>query len=86
LAEILLSREAVRQLERLPKMYAAAVDGAISTLEDHPLVGKPLRGRLRGLRSLRVGVYRVLYELAGRRKAVLIVSVRHPGEAYRDAR
>lgn len=46
-----------------------------------PAVGHPLRGRLTGLRSYRVGVYDIIYEL-GDDTAVRVVAIRHRGDAY----
>ena len=63
-----------------------AVDHAILSLADDPFRGKPLRGRLRERRSLRVGVYRVIYRFEPRTKVVTVETVRHRSEAYRDAR
>lgn len=83
MASVLLSREAKLQLARLPPRYATAVDAAILSLAREPLAGKALRGRLRGIRSLRVGVYRVIYRFDGRRKEVVVASIRHRSEAYR---
>jgi len=62
------------------------VDTVIVELADDPLRGKPLRGRLSRLRSLRVGVYRVLYRFESRSKRVFVETIRHRSEAYRDAR
>jgi mRNA-degrading endonuclease RelE of RelBE toxin-antitoxin system len=71
---------------RLPEAYRSAVGGAIDELGRSPLAGKPLRGRFADRRSLRVGVYRILYRFDRRSKPVTIETVRHRGEAYRDAR
>jgi mRNA-degrading endonuclease RelE of RelBE toxin-antitoxin system len=67
----------------LPAIYANAVSAAIDGLETEPLKGKPLRGKLRHLRSLRVGVYRVVHRVESRPRAVLVETVRHRSEAYR---
>lgn len=64
----------------------AAVDRAILSLEEEPLRGKALRGELRRLRSLRVGVYRVVYRFDVRSKTVIIDTIHHRSEAYRRAR
>jgi mRNA-degrading endonuclease RelE of RelBE toxin-antitoxin system len=50
------------------------------------MAGKPLRGQLRQMRSLRVGAYRVLYRFVAPSKTVFVETVRHRSEAYRDAR
>ncbi|MDQ3401475.1 MAG: type II toxin-antitoxin system RelE/ParE family toxin [Chloroflexota bacterium] len=74
------------QLGRLPANYAAAADTVILSLDDEPLRGKALRGELAHLRSLRVGVYRILYRFDARSKTVIIDTIRHRSEAYRRAR
>lgn len=42
--------------------------------------GKPLRYSLKGHRRLRVGNYRVVYRIAGKR--VIIVAIKHRKEVY----
>jgi mRNA-degrading endonuclease RelE of RelBE toxin-antitoxin system len=41
---------------------------------------------LRGLRSLRVGAYRVIYQLVDSDRTVRVVAIRHRSSAYRDNR
>ena len=50
---------------------------------DNPLAGSPLKGDLRGLRRVRVGDYRVVYEVLDGELVVLVVLVAHRREAYR---
>jgi len=63
--------------------YSTAVSAAIETLAADPSRGKPSRGRLRHLRSLRVGVYRVVYRFDSRRDLLIVETIRHRSEAYR---
>jgi len=51
-------------------------------LERDPLAGHLLRGRLKGLRSLRVGTYRIIYQLAEAEQTVRVVAIRHRSIAY----
>ncbi len=44
------------------------------------LFGKPLRNSLKGDRTLRVGDYRVVFRISG--KKVLIFGIMHRGEIY----
>jgi mRNA interferase RelE/StbE len=52
--------------------------------ERYPLAGHVLRGRLRGLRSLRVGTYRIIYQLAEDEATVRVVAIGHRSIAYRS--
>jgi len=45
--------------------------------------GKPLRFTLRGLWSLRVGAYRVIYSIQG--EEVCVLKIGHRREVYREA-
>ena len=51
-------------------------------LEREPQKGHALRGRLRGLYSLRVGAYRILYQLTDEGKTVRVAAIRHRAAAY----
>jgi mRNA interferase RelE/StbE len=64
-------------------IYLHAVDNAINSLKTSPRRGKLLKGDLRHLRSLRVGVYRVIYRLERSSKTVIVETIRHRSEAYR---
>ena len=48
-----------------------------------PLAGSALKGGLRGLRRLRVGDYRIVYELLDDELVVLVIRVAHRRGAYR---
>jgi mRNA-degrading endonuclease RelE of RelBE toxin-antitoxin system len=61
-----------------------AVEEALAALEREPTAGYPLRGRLRGLHSLRVGSYRIVYLLAKQGSLVRVVAIRHRSVAYRS--
>jgi mRNA interferase RelE/StbE len=80
-ARVFLTRTARDALEALDFRLADAVLDALGELEREPEIGHQLRGRLTGLRSYRVGVYRIIYELRDDR-AVRVVAIRHRGDAY----
>ncbi|HWC10500.1 MAG TPA: type II toxin-antitoxin system RelE/ParE family toxin [Acidimicrobiales bacterium] len=82
MAKVVLARSAREALASLDFLLADAVLDALGELERHPDLGHELRGRLSGLRSYRVGAYRIIYELrdAG---TVRVVAIRHRGQAYR---
>ena len=41
-------------------------------------------GRLRGLRSLRVGAFRIIYQVTEGDRLVRVVAIRHRAAAYRS--
>ena len=81
MARVLLTRTARDALAALDFLLADAVIDALGALERDPRLGHQLRGRLTGLRSYRVGVYRIIYELRGD-KTVRVVAIRHRGNTY----
>jgi mRNA interferase RelE/StbE len=80
---VVLARRARREILDLDWPIADAVSEALGLLEREPKAGHELRGRLRGLRSLRVGAYRVIYQLDTSGKQVRVVAVRHRAVAYK---
>jgi mRNA interferase RelE/StbE len=77
---VLLTRTARDALAALDFPLADAVLDALGELERDPHLGHQLRGRLTGLRSYRVGIYRIIYELRDD-TTVRVVAIRHRGDA-----
>lgn len=87
MARVVLARRARSELLELNWPLVDAIQDALGLLERDPLVGHGLRGRLRGLHSLRVGTFRIIYQLAEDEKTVRVVAIRHRSVAYgRDPR
>ena len=61
----------------------ARIVAAIDRLAETPHLGAVLKGDLRGLRRLRVGDCRVVYEVRDNELVVLVVRVAHRRDAYR---
>jgi mRNA interferase RelE/StbE len=80
---VALARRTWREILDLDWPIADAVNEALGLLEREPEAGHELRGRLRGLRSLRVGAYRIIYQLDTSSKQVRVVAVRHRAVAYK---
>jgi mRNA-degrading endonuclease RelE of RelBE toxin-antitoxin system len=85
-ARVVLARRARRELLELRWPLIDAIEDALGVLEREPGAGHALRGRLRGLRSLRVGAYRTAYQLADSEQTVRVVAIRHRSVAYRSER
>lgn len=82
MARVVLARQARRGLQGLNWPLIDAIEEALALLERDPLAGYALRGRLRGLYSLRIGTYRIIYQLADSGKTVRVVAIRHRSVSY----
>jgi mRNA interferase RelE/StbE len=82
-AVVVLARSAREHLLELDWPLIDAVEDALGLLEREPRSGYELRGRLRGLRSLRVGAYRIIYQLADNDQTARVAAIRHRSIAYR---
>ena len=74
---------ALKELKRVPKPDRKRIVEAVDLLAENPFLGNALKGDLRGLRRLRVGNYRVLYELQDDVLVVLVVRIAHRRDVYR---
>lgn len=82
MAQLVLARHARAELLGLDWPLIDAVEEALGLLQREPYAGYPLRGRLRGLYSLRVGSYRIIYQLSDNDKTVRVATIRHRSIAY----
>jgi mRNA-degrading endonuclease RelE of RelBE toxin-antitoxin system len=82
-ARVVLARRARSELLELDWSLIDAVDDALGLLERDPHTGYPLQGRLRGLRSLRVGSYRIIHQLTDNDRTVRVAAIRHRSTVYR---
>jgi mRNA-degrading endonuclease RelE of RelBE toxin-antitoxin system len=83
-ARVVLARRARGELLELNWPLIDAIQDALGLLERDPCTGHALRGRLRGLRSLRVGSYRIIYLPAESGQTARVVAIRHRSIAYRN--
>jgi mRNA interferase RelE/StbE len=81
---VVLARAARNALLELDWTLIDAVEEALGLLEREPDSGYELRGRLSGLRSLRVGSYRIIYQLVDAHQTVRVVAILHRSVAYRS--
>ena len=83
MARVVLARRVRSELLELDWPLVDAVEQALGLLERDPHAGYPLQGRLRGLRSLRVGSYRVIHQLTDNDTTVRVAAIRHRSTVYR---
>lgn len=82
MARLVLARRARRDLLELSWPLIDAVEDALGLLEREPTAGYALRGKLRGLYSLRVGSYRILCQLTDSGKTIRVAAIRHRSVSY----
>lgn len=82
MARVVLARRARLDLLELGWPLIDAIEDALGLLEREPSAGYALRGKIRGLYSLRVGVYRVIYQLTDSGKTVRVAAIRHRSSSY----
>jgi mRNA-degrading endonuclease RelE of RelBE toxin-antitoxin system len=77
-----LSSRAKKDLDALPGALRQRADELIARLDSEPALGKKLLGKLRGLRSARLGrTHRVIYRVTDTGPEVITVSPRR--DSYR---
>ncbi|TME25267.1 MAG: type II toxin-antitoxin system RelE/ParE family toxin [Chloroflexi bacterium] len=78
-----IQRSAERDLDRLSKMLFDRISARLVALAEEPR--PPGAEKLAGLEAfrLRVGDYRVVYEVDDSARAVIVTRVRHRREVYR---
>ncbi|MCS7351060.1 type II toxin-antitoxin system RelE/ParE family toxin [Thermoflexus sp.] len=80
---ILILRKAIKDIDDLPKEYARLIAEHIDRLRENPRPLDVKKLRKAGGYSLRVGVYRILYDIDDDTLIVTIYRVKHRREAYR---
>ncbi len=63
------------------KLYNHLLE-AFEEIRKEPEVGKPLRFELKGLRSYRIGSYRIIYRVDRGRLLITIIDLGHRREIY----
>jgi len=80
--ELVFTGEFLRNVKKLNKEDQIRILRELRILEEKPLVGKRLMGRLSGLLSFRVGDYRMIYQFLGNK--VIIRTVGHRRTVYKE--
>ena len=80
---IQIKQSTAKALKKLPKADRLNLTAAIDQLAINPGVGSVLKGEFQGLRRIRVGQYRVVYEINDGELIVLVIRIGHRREVYR---
>lgn len=81
--EVRFTKSAQKELKKLPRQTGLRILKVISRLADNPREGK-VRPMV-GVKSwrLRVGDYRIIYDILDKKLVILIIRVRHRKDAYK---
>ncbi len=77
---LVISPKLLKKLEKLDRATKERILDAIKEILENPEKFKPLRYELKGLRSARVGKWRIIYRIEG--EEVIILSIGHRKNVY----
>ena len=77
------AKKAYKRLFKSDKTLFSRIDNALESLKTDPHLGKPLKDKLKGKYSLRVGVYRIIYSIDKGKITIYILDIGHRREIYR---
>jgi mRNA interferase RelE/StbE len=78
--EVKFAPRFLKEIKALDREVQVRILREINILKTNPYVGKPLRGEWKGIYSLRIGDYRVLYQI--RENVVFLLVVGHRKRIY----
>jgi len=78
--EVRFTPHFLKKIKALDREVQVRILREVNVLKTNPYAGKPLRGEWKGVYSLRVGNYRVLYQV--KRSAVFLLVVGHRKRVY----
>ena len=82
--KLLIDDKVVKDLKKIDHNWRAKILIAIKTkLVENPYLGKKLVGNLSPYYRLRVGDYRVLYEIIENKVMIIVVKVKHRKNVYK---
>ncbi len=81
--DIVLSKNATKQFNRLPKIEQSKIRKKLIVLKEDPYAGKQLSRDLNGLFSLRAWPYRIIYEINKKKKRIEVSKIVHRQGAYK---
>ena len=78
-----IKQSALKSLKNIARADRLRIIEAIDQLKINPAAGGVLKGEYSGLRRIRIGSYRVVYEVHDEKLTVLVIRIGHRREVYR---
>lgn len=79
---IILSDKFDKTFSQLDRVSQKRIVERLKSLSKHPKSGKPLKGRFKDIRSLRVGKYRILYNIQENHLIIVVITIGHRKNVY----
>ena len=80
---IAIKQSAAKALAKIDAPQRNCLIEAIDKLKTNLTAGSVLKGEFTGLRRIRIGDYRIGYEVQNEQLVVLVVRIAHRGEIYK---
>ena len=81
--EVIIENSAEGFINNLDKIKKKRILDKISELENFPFLGKKLKGRLEGLRSLRIDEFREIYTIKDIELIILVLKIGNRSKIYK---
>jgi len=81
--KVMVERPAKRNLSKIPQPHQDRIINAIRNLRDNPRPSGVRKLTGRSAWRIRIGNYRIIYEIDDDQSTVLVVTLGHRGEVYR---
>ena len=80
-----VKQSAARDIKKIPKIYIKKITSSVTELERNPFPGscKKIKSS-ESMYRIRIGDYRVIYEVITNEKLVIIHYIRHRKDVYRN--
>ena len=80
--EVIVEKSVVKQLQKIPQPYFRKIKAALTSLGNNPRPNGYLKLKGRDGYRVRVGDYRIIYEIKDEQLIVLIITVSHRKDVY----
>lgn len=78
-----IKQSAFKALAKIDAPQRKRLIEAIDKLKTNPVAGSVLKGEFSGLRRIRVGDYRIVYEVHEEKLIILVIRIAHRREVYK---
>jgi len=81
--KIVFHKSSAKKFEKFSLQLKEKISKAIEALKQNPYIGKKLHGQLAGSFRLRIGDFRIVYDILNDEKIVVIHAIGSRGDVYK---